>query len=143
VNDVTITSGLSVEYLLGSELLCPRRARALTRQALGNWGLAEHSDLAELVVSELVTNAVCHGLGPISLRLSYGGNRLRTEVHDRGAGRPVRKHATIEDESGRGLELLDSLIAIYGGDLGVLEDTDALGKTVCVEVFLPKDLPGA
>jgi len=133
---VTVTAS-SACYQLGPKLRNIRRAREQARKALGDWGLDEHADLAELVVSELVTNAMCHGAGPVGVRLSCAADRLRAEVHDHGAGRPVRKHATGDDETGRGLELLDGLTRLHGGELGVVEDQHGPGKTVFVEVVLP------
>ena len=69
--------------------------------------LSDHADLAELVVTELATNALRHGIGPIDIRLSLPGNNLRIEVHDHAAGRPVRRETTTDDEQGRGLALID------------------------------------
>jgi anti-sigma regulatory factor (Ser/Thr protein kinase) len=53
-------------------------------------GAWEQASLGELVVSELVSNAVCHGEAPVWMRLSAAGGVLRVEVHDSGADRPVR-----------------------------------------------------
>jgi len=77
------------------------------------WGRSEQAELAELVVTELATNALRHGTGPIGISLCYSGHDLRTEVHDHGTGRPVRRQTTADDEQGRGLELLDGLIDFY------------------------------
>jgi anti-sigma regulatory factor (Ser/Thr protein kinase) len=79
-------------------------ARRLVREALADWGLDGYIDHMVLIGSELVTNALRHGAGTISIRLSRGGGALRVEVHDHGAGRPVRQHARADDEGGRGLE---------------------------------------
>jgi hypothetical protein len=68
--------------------------------------------------------------------VSYACGDLWTEVHDQGAGRPVRQHATTDDEQGRGLELLDGLIGLHGGARGVVDDSDGPGKTVYVAVSL-------
>jgi signal transduction histidine kinase len=136
---VTVTASSSTCYQLGPELRNIRQAREQARKALGDWSLGDHAGLAELVVSELVTNAMCHGAGPVAVRLSCAAGRLRAEVHDDGAGRPVRRHATGDDETGRGLELLDGLTRLHGGELGVLEDLHGPGKTVYVEVVLPAD----
>jgi len=140
---VTVTASFWACYQLGPELRNIRRAREQARKALGDWGLDEHGDLAELVVSELVTNAMSHGAGPVAIRLSCAAGRLRAEVHDDGVGRPVRRHATGDDETGRGLELLDGLTRLHGGELGVLEDQHGPGKTVYVEVVLPGDAASA
>jgi two-component sensor histidine kinase len=113
-----------------------RDARRRARVLLAKWGLGEQASLGELVVSELVSNAVCHGEVPIWMQLSADSGELRVEVHDGGAGRPVRKHATGGDESGRGLELLDGLIELHGGERGVIADPAGPGKTVYVVLSL-------
>lgn len=105
-------------------------ARRKVRQLVTGWNLGQHADLAELVVSELVANALRHGAGPVEIRLSCGPGGLRVEVHDEGAGRPVRRHAGDYDECGRGLELLDGLIVPLGGAWGTVEDRRPPGKTV-------------
>jgi len=133
---LTITREFSVACRIGREPVQVSRARERAREALAGWGLGEHADLAEILVSELATNAQCHGDGPIEMRLSYGGGELRVEVHDHGAGRPVRKHAGSDDEGGRGLEVLDGLIEWRGGERGVLSDYAGHGKTVWVLLSL-------
>ena len=134
---LTATGEVSVACLLGREPTHAGRAREQTRQALCGWGLDQHTDLAELVVSELVTNALCHGAGLIEMRLSYVDGDLRVEIHDSGVGRPVRQLADADDECGRGLELLDGLIELHGGERGVIDDEAGPGKTVYVELSLP------
>ena len=95
------------------------------------WGIAEHTGLAELIVTELVTNAVRHAEGPIEVRVSYACGDLWAEVHDQGTGRPVRQHATTDDEQGRGLELFDGLIGLHGGARGVVDDATAQANRLC------------
>src|SRR5438105_11734350 len=75
-------------------------ARRLIRNTLDKWNLGECTDYATLIGSELVTNALKHGAGTVSIRLSLAGGDLRIEVHDYGAGRPVRRHAGSDDEGG-------------------------------------------
>jgi Histidine kinase-like ATPase domain len=110
-------------------------ARRQVRRLLGAGG-GEAAELGELIVSELVTNAICHGEGPIGLRLLVTGGQLRVEVHDDGAGRPVRRQVGADAECGRGLELLDGLAGLHGGELGVLDDPADPGKTVFVTLTL-------
>jgi K+-sensing histidine kinase KdpD len=105
-------------------------ARRRVRHLVAGWNLGLHADLVELVVSELVANALRHGADPIEIRLSCGPAGLRVEVHEDGPGRPVRRHAGAYDECGRGLELLDGLIAPLGGAWGTVADRRAPGKTV-------------
>jgi len=133
----------AVTYLPGREPAHARHSRHQARALLEAWDLREHADLGELVVSELVTNAVCHGEGPIWMQLSFARGDLRVEVHDDGAGRPVRKHVGGDDECGRGLELLDGLIELYGGERGVISDQASPGKTVYVVLSLGAAPAGA
>jgi len=126
----------AVAYLPGRDPAHARHARRQARALLEAWELSEHADLGELIASELVANAVCHGETPIWMRLSAGGGDLRVEVHDGGAGRPVRRNAGGGDECGRGLELLDGLIELYGGERGVISDPGGPGKTVFVVLSL-------
>ena len=95
------TRELAVVCRLDQDPARVSNARTQAREVLPGWGLGGHVRLAELIVSELVTNALNHGDGPIALRLSYAGGDLRVEVHDHGAGRPVRRHAAADDECGR------------------------------------------
>jgi anti-sigma regulatory factor (Ser/Thr protein kinase) len=123
-------------WRLPGDLAALGHARELVRKTFAAWGLAEQAELAELVVTELATNALRHGAGPIDISLCYSDNDLRTEVHDHGTSRPVRRQTTADDEQGRGLELLDGLIDLNGGARGVVDDTDGPGKTVYVVLSL-------
>jgi two-component sensor histidine kinase len=110
---------------------------------LAAWGLGEQASLGELIVGELVANAVCHGEMPIWIRLSADGGELRVEVHDGGAARPVRMDAGGGDECGRGLELVDGLIEPHGGERGLISDLPGPGKTVYVVLPLAAAPAGA
>jgi anti-sigma regulatory factor (Ser/Thr protein kinase) len=128
---------LSVTYRLGRHPSEISRAREQARKALTDWGLADHTDLAELIVSELATNALSYGAGPITIRLSHtAGCDLRLEVHDYGRTRPVLNQATADDEQGRGLALLAALADLHGGTWGVADDHCPPGKTVYVTLTL-------
>jgi|SRR5215467_6239386 len=140
---LTATLEHSISCQVSHEPTQVRYAREQARKALFEWGLGEHTDLAELVVSELVTNAIRHGDGEIQFRMSYARGDLRVEVHDGGTGRPVRRQPTAEDESGRGLALLDGLIGLYGGRRGTMNDGRGHGKTVYVVIHLAAGPAGA
>jgi anti-sigma regulatory factor (Ser/Thr protein kinase) len=126
----------SVSCLLEREPTEVRRAREETRKALFGWGFGEHAEVAALIVSEYVTNALAHGEGPIRVRISCGSRHLRIEVHDDGSGRPVRRPVTAGSESGRGLEVVDGLLAPQGGRRTVRGDRTGAGKTVCAVIPL-------
>lgn len=125
----------SASWLLSRELTAARNAREQARKALSEWELGEHADITELIISELVANAIRHGQGPIDVRLSHDGSNLRVEVHDDGAGRPIRHPVTADAESGRGLELIDGLLG-PDGIRGVTDDDAGDGKTVYVAIRL-------
>jgi anti-sigma regulatory factor (Ser/Thr protein kinase) len=127
----------SVSCRYSRELTAPRDAREDTRKTLCLWGLEDQVDDAQVIVSELVTNAIRHGAGPVETRISCEGVYLHMEVHDDGPGRPVRRHATVEDVSWRGLTVIDGLIRPYGGSLIVVNDDTGDGKTVCASIRLP------
>ncbi|WP_084195065.1 ATP-binding protein [Streptosporangium amethystogenes] len=95
------------------------RARRMTRACLADWGLREeHSTVAELLVSELVTNALRHSRGTIRLALSLEDGLLRCEVEDTDPDpSPIQVcQAREDDERGRGLYLLDLLSCCWGSD---------------------------
>jgi anti-sigma regulatory factor (Ser/Thr protein kinase) len=89
------------------------RARQVVRETLKGWRL--DADLAdvELLVSELVSNAVRHGSGPIRLRLFSEGPTLRVEVVDGGGRRPLTP-AGAPQAGGIGLHLVDQLTDSWG-----------------------------
>ncbi|KRD13296.1 MULTISPECIES: SpoIIE family protein phosphatase [unclassified Streptomyces] len=87
------------------------RARA-TRQ-VADWGLTDLAMTSELIVSELVTNAVRYATPPIRLRLLRDA-RLTCEVTDASSTAPRLKHARITDEGGRGLFLVAQLAHRWG-----------------------------
>jgi anti-sigma regulatory factor (Ser/Thr protein kinase) len=126
----------SVSCCLDREPTEVGRAREETRKALFGWGLGDHVDLAELIISELVTNAICHGEGPVKARISCASGHLHLQVHDDGPGRAVIRQATTEDVSGRGLALIAGLLDLCGGSLSIADDLAGVGKTVCVAIRL-------
>ncbi|MGW2957822.1 ATP-binding SpoIIE family protein phosphatase [Streptomyces sp. NPDC001220] len=100
-------------WTLEPEDSSPGRARRLTRQALAGWGLDELTDTAELLVSEIVTNAARHASRPISLRL-LRTDVLRCEVGDDVPQLPRLRRASPEEEHGRGLFLVNRLARRWG-----------------------------
>ncbi|AVH61172.1 MULTISPECIES: SpoIIE family protein phosphatase [Streptomyces] len=106
------------------------RAREYARTQLVSWGLEPLVDTAELLVSELVTNALRYGEGEIRLRLLLD-RTLVCEVWDAGLVQPRRRRARDTDEGGRGLQLVGLLSAAWGSR------RTPRGKTVWFELPLP------
>ncbi|MFI5972283.1 SpoIIE family protein phosphatase [Streptomyces sp. NPDC051452] len=83
-------------------------------ERLDSWGLSEVAFTAELVVSELVTNAIRYGSRPIRLRLIHDAATLICEVSDTSHTAPHLRRAKIFDEGGRGLLLVAQLTQRWG-----------------------------
>ncbi|MFJ2960713.1 SpoIIE family protein phosphatase [Streptomyces collinus] len=78
------------------------------------WGLEELAFTTELIVSELVTNAIRYGIGPIRLRVLRDGDSLICEVADGSSTSPHLRRAAITDEGGRGLFLVARFARRWG-----------------------------
>lgn len=87
--------------------------RAAVTKRLAAWGLEEIGFSIELLLSELVTNAVRYGTGPIQVRLLYD-RTLICEVADGSSTAPHLRHAATTDEGGRGLFLVAQLCQAWG-----------------------------
>ncbi|MGC9499432.1 SpoIIE family protein phosphatase [Streptomyces sp. WG7] len=105
--------------------------RSVTEQ-LTQWGLDEGAFVTELVVSELVTNAIRYGEPPIRLRL-IRDSALICEVSDGSATSPHLRRANAYDEGGRGLLLVAQLTERWGSR------QTGTGKTIWAEQPLPAD----
>jgi serine phosphatase RsbU (regulator of sigma subunit)/anti-sigma regulatory factor (Ser/Thr protein kinase) len=125
-----IPSDHVVSWTLPSELTSASRARSLIRRPLRRWGLLELLPTAELLVSELVTNAVRYAQGKIGLRLILEGG-LVCEVLDESAALPRLRHPDDSDERGRGLQVVSQLAQRWGARRA------ASGKVVWCELPLP------
>ncbi|RLU80875.1 serine/threonine protein phosphatase [Streptomyces griseocarneus] len=107
-----------------------RQARRLARRALARWGLDELTDAVELLVSEVITNAVRYAERPITLRL-LRTDVLRCEVGDDVPQLPRLRQARPSDEGGRGLYLVNRLARRWGAT------RLSTGKVVWFEMALP------
>ncbi|GGW96334.1 hypothetical protein GCM10010297_17770 [Streptomyces malachitofuscus] len=102
-------------------------ARSLVQRQLAVWGLEETGFVTELVVSELVTNAIRYAEGPIHLRVIRDHQALICEVSDASTTAPHLRYARTGDEGGRGLFLVAQLTQRWGTRFS---DT---GKTIWTE----------
>ncbi|MFJ8128983.1 ATP-binding SpoIIE family protein phosphatase [Streptomyces hydrogenans] len=107
-------------------------ARRFAADTLGSWGLDDLSFTTELIVSELVTNAIRHGKPPVQLRLVLDA-ALTCEVFDANSTAPHMRRARTFDEGGRGLLLVAQLAARWGTRHG------REGKTIWAEQALPRE----
>ncbi|WP_333737816.1 ATP-binding SpoIIE family protein phosphatase [Streptomyces sp. IBSBF 2806] len=126
-----IEPGDVAEWRLAVDPVEVARARALVREQLHGWGLGPLAEPAELMVSELVTNAVRHSRrGPVALRL-VRGDTLLCEVEDDDHELPDLRSAGPGDEAGRGLRVVSALAREWGAS------RTAEGKSVWFELTLP------
>ncbi|MGW2184023.1 ATP-binding protein [Streptomyces sp. NPDC001732] len=121
-------SAWDASWPLPRELTSVRLARRLVTAQLGDWAMVCLTDIAELLVSELVTNALRHTRGPVRLNLWLSDSRLLCEVEDTEPARPARNAVAPDEEGGRGVELLDLLADDWGST------RTATGKTVWFEL---------
>ncbi|WP_079058554.1 SpoIIE family protein phosphatase [Streptomyces ossamyceticus] len=105
-------------------------ARKLATDQLVRWGLEDAVFVTELVVSELVTNAMRYGGAPIELRL-IRDRTLICEVSDASSTSPHLRRARTFDEGGRGLLLVAQLTDRWGSR------PSGAGKTIWAEQALP------
>ncbi|MGW5327371.1 SpoIIE family protein phosphatase [Streptomyces sp. NPDC004014] len=87
--------------------------RARCRETLLEWGLEEAAFTTELILSELVTNAIRYGSPPVTVRLLHG-RCLTCEVSDGSSTSPRLRRATTTDEGGRGLFLVAQFAQRWG-----------------------------
>ncbi|MGW0601696.1 ATP-binding protein, partial [Streptomyces sp. NPDC002776] len=103
------------EGLSSAEAAWPQRLRRIVRASLTYWGCPHLVETAELLLTELSTNALRHAFGlDIGVRMCLQDGHLMIEVYDGSPLRPVARCADPYDESGRGLLLLDSLAEEWG-----------------------------
>ncbi|MCU1586659.1 MAG: sensor protein [Frankiales bacterium] len=137
---VAAVTGLAVEdlkttrYPLGEQLMArrpapPREARMqlhadaaevsmvreLLKRLLTSWRMAEAAtNDVQLLASEVVSNAIRHGLSPVTLIARYDGKRVRIEVGDGSREMPTPRHPSAFDEGGRGMLLVEAIATNWG-----------------------------
>lgn len=107
----------------------PRAARRAVAACCTRAGAGKTcSDSAELMTSEVVTNAMLHSNGPVTFGVECGGPLLRVEVGDDDARRPSVPEQDETAESGRGMRIVQALSSAWG------VQTTPTGKLVWFEV---------
>ena len=123
--------------LAGEEWEVPL-ARCKVVDKVRTWGVPlndETADAIRLVASELITNAVVHGEGPVTVTLYHRTDRLVIDVVDCNSAAPLTSCARSGDESGRGLALVELLASHYAWEPA------GRGKRVRAEITLPTAAP--
>ena len=117
----------------------PSVARLFVRSLCLEWGAASVCDVAELLSSELVTNAVVHARSPVELSAAYDdASVLRIDVYDRSPDPVHEALMPVADsaEGGRGLAIVARLATHWG------VDPSAQGKRVWFTLDNPSPLAG-
>lgn len=115
--------------MLPAEPASVARARQHLVDALKDWGETAAVEVVELLVSELVTNAVLHAGSPVELVVRRQPGRVRVEVGDDSSMAPHRRDSDEEATIGRGVDMVEMLAEQWGVETDVAE-----GKVVWFEV---------
>jgi CheY-like chemotaxis protein/anti-sigma regulatory factor (Ser/Thr protein kinase) len=122
----------SADVDLGPDLADVARARRFLAERCAAWGIEAVMDDAELVATELVTNALVHASVRCELRARLAAGVLHIEVEDRGGGTPDVQVADERAEHGRGLLIVSALCTAWG-----VETRPAAGKRVWAQLPVP------
>ncbi|WP_406292980.1 SpoIIE family protein phosphatase [Embleya sp. NBC_00888] len=123
------------------DLLGVAQTRRFLRDVLQRWSLLPMLDDLEVLVSEVVTNALIHAHSEVDLRLRAYRHRIRVEVRDSDPYPPVPTTLlqddarNVEAESGRGLLIVDALATAWGSSPA------GRGKTTWFEISVRADRP--
>ena len=137
VDDIVLAAGVLelVESVLAEsrtqleeDIRSPAVARRFVTETLSRWDCAAALDTVELLVSEVVTNAVLHARSAPDVAVQLLPDVIRVEVTDRDPRLPQAKVVADEDTSGRGVGLVDLMASAWGVE--VVPD----GKVVWFEV---------
>jgi len=110
----SISGALSARATFDRDLVSGREARRFMTETLEVWDIGDLLDNVNLLVTELVTNAVVHAESDAEVAVVLGPQRLRVEVADRGEEMPRKREAESYDTSGRGMALVDALATDWG-----------------------------
>ncbi|MFD7976072.1 SpoIIE family protein phosphatase [Streptomyces sp. NPDC059071] len=131
-----LDAGRTVTWEVRSDPSAVAPVRAAATRALEDWGLQEEAFTTELILSELVTNAIRYGVDPVRVRL-IRDRALICEVSDGSSTAPHLRRAALSDEGGRGL----FLVAQVAERWGTRYTPD--GKVIWAEQPLPGPAPGS
>lgn len=112
----SIATALSASATFERDLISSRAARRFVTETLSVWEVGDLLDNVNLLVTELVTNAIVHADSEAEVAVVLTPTRLRVEVGDQGDALPARREAEDYDTSGRGMALVETLAADWGID---------------------------
>ncbi|WP_306437560.1 SpoIIE family protein phosphatase [Streptomyces sp. XY006] len=130
-----VPSSSVAEWDVPSDTTVVPSVRAECRTVLSGWGLEETAFTTELILSELVTNAIRYGSPPVKVRL-LRGRTLICEVSDGSSTSPRLRRAETTDEGGRGLFLVAQFALRWGTRY------TSRGKVIWAEQILHDGPPG-
>ncbi|MFD9455393.1 ATP-binding protein [Streptomyces sp. NPDC059985] len=134
-----MTALIDLSFRLSRRPRSVPRARSALHAVLADWGAGDELlHIAELVLSELVTNALRVRVPSdrqVGVRIAHSSadGLLRLEVSDAGTGRPEVRHPEDDETQGRGLWIVEALSHRWG----VSERVGGIGKTVWSELKAP------
>lgn len=111
-----MTGPVSERRQFPSVPLSAGQARSFVESVLAGAGLDDLAYAANVLVSELVANAVLHAGTPLEVVMETGADRVRVEVHDGNPQLPVRKHYSNLSGTGRGLLLVERMASEWGAE---------------------------
>ena len=131
---MTSAAPIALDIDLPRAPVAPATARARVRETFADVLTRERFGDVELAVTELVANAVTHGIGEIRLRMRFDGRRLYGEVIDDGGGfEHAIRARTPDDLTGRGL----GIVAALADEWGVHEGSTHVWFALDVSVPVP------
>jgi anti-sigma regulatory factor (Ser/Thr protein kinase) len=111
---VTTAGHPAVSVRLTAEPASARAARRFVAGTLEEWGCEGLSDVATLLVSELVSNVVLHARTELAVTVRRLPTAVRVEVHDGASAPPARRHYAPDAATGRGLGMVEDLAGRWG-----------------------------
>jgi DNA-binding NarL/FixJ family response regulator len=109
-----VAGALTARATFEQDLSSGRAARRFLAETLSQWDFGDLLDSVNLLVSELVTNAVVHAESEAEVAVVLTPTALRVEVSDRGGGFAAPKDAADFDTSGRGMAMVDAMANSWG-----------------------------
>jgi anti-sigma regulatory factor (Ser/Thr protein kinase) len=107
----------AAELTVASDKLAPRAARRFVNEVLTDTGYEDVLDVVELLVTEVVTNAVLHARSSADVVVRLLPDAVRVEVRDGDDSFPVRRRAHSDQPGGRGFDLVEQMSRSWGIDM--------------------------